>query len=133
MHFVPVLTRLENVQTTGKAKEASWDTWLGPMAINLRDLMHINLLYNASEPRTGACLCVRTCVHYVSLHYAARKSFEGMLAGVQMRVCIWTHFMDVVRVISLCHAVLNQNIMSFWLACVQRWSPSDAARTIQLC
>eukprot|EP00281_Chroomonas_sp_CCMP1168_P003838 CAMPEP_0206257646 /NCGR_PEP_ID=MMETSP0047_2-20121206/25463_1 /ASSEMBLY_ACC=CAM_ASM_000192 /TAXON_ID=195065 /ORGANISM="Chroomonas mesostigmatica_cf, Strain CCMP1168" /LENGTH=54 /DNA_ID=CAMNT_0053684269 /DNA_START=48 /DNA_END=212 /DNA_ORIENTATION=- len=40
-------------QTSGAAKQESWDTWLGPMAINLRDLMHINLLYNASEPRTA--------------------------------------------------------------------------------
>lgn len=100
--FVPFLTRLENVQTTAKAKEASWDTWLGPMAINLRDLMHINLLYNASEPRTGACLCLHGFAHYVSLHYAARKGFEGMLAGVQMRVSFWTHFTESCFVVSCC-------------------------------
>jgi hypothetical protein len=52
-----------------KQQKGSWETWLGPMAVsldmnfcmiprlvtllglqvNLRQLMHINLLYNASE------------------------------------------------------------------------------------
>lgn len=38
------------------AKNVSWDTWFGPMAINLRQLMHINLLYNASEHSPTAVL-----------------------------------------------------------------------------
>eukprot|EP00293_Proteomonas_sulcata_P016628 CAMPEP_0184290520 /NCGR_PEP_ID=MMETSP1049-20130417/2734_1 /TAXON_ID=77928 /ORGANISM="Proteomonas sulcata, Strain CCMP704" /LENGTH=46 /DNA_ID= /DNA_START= /DNA_END= /DNA_ORIENTATION= len=33
-------------QENGKDK-GSWETWLGPMAVNLRELMHINLLYSA--------------------------------------------------------------------------------------
>jgi len=40
-----------------KHDKGSWETWLGPMAVNLRELMHINLLYSAN---TGAPSAVVT-------------------------------------------------------------------------
>ena len=32
-----------------KKEKSTLESWLGPMAVNLRDLMHINLLYNATS------------------------------------------------------------------------------------
>jgi hypothetical protein len=45
------------VRQEHKNDKGSWETWLGPMAVNLRELMHINLLYSAN---TGAPSAVVT-------------------------------------------------------------------------
>jgi len=51
--FDGVFTCLTQAGAKAK-KDASWDTWFGPMAINLRQLMHVNLLYNSSaQPNTA--------------------------------------------------------------------------------
>jgi hypothetical protein len=51
--FDGVFTCLTQAGAKAK-KDASWDTWFGPMAINLRQLMHINLLYNSSAQSNTA-------------------------------------------------------------------------------
>jgi hypothetical protein len=34
--------------------KGSWETWLGPMAVNLREYMHVNLLYSANTGSPSA-------------------------------------------------------------------------------
>jgi len=53
-------------QEKHKHDKGSWETWLGPMAVNLRELMHINLLYSGRDRVALRAISLRRTAIYLS-------------------------------------------------------------------